>query len=110
MYLNEITNTNDKASSFYNLRGLESLDCVMIDLFIGNVISYNQQFPRRYYPLNWFYNFNICMILLSGGSETTATLLNWTILYLLHHPDVQEKVSTFRLVYIFSKYIISHRN
>ena len=40
MYLNEITNTNDKASSFYNLRGLESLDCVMIDLFIGDFIAY----------------------------------------------------------------------
>ena len=37
-------------------------------------------------------------MLLSGGSETTATLLNWTVLYLLHHPDVQEKVC--RLSYL----------
>ena len=48
MYLNEIINTKDKASSFYHSRGMESLDCVMIDLFIGDVISYNQQIPIRY--------------------------------------------------------------
>ena len=40
MYLNEITHTKDKASSFYHLRGMESLDCVMIDLFIGDFIAY----------------------------------------------------------------------
>ena len=27
-----------------------------------------------------------------GGSETTATSINWTILYLLHYPHVQDKI------------------
>ena len=35
MYLDEIVSTDDSASSFYRSRGLQSLDCVMIDLFIG---------------------------------------------------------------------------
>ena len=30
--------------------------------------------------------------LLFAGTETTATTLTWTIVYLLHHPDVMEKV------------------
>ena len=35
MYLDEIVSTDDSSSSFYRSRGLQSLDCVMIDLFIG---------------------------------------------------------------------------
>lgn len=27
-----------------------------------------------------------------GGSETTSTTLNWTVLYLLHHPQVQQEI------------------
>lgn len=27
-----------------------------------------------------------------GGSETTSTSINWTILYLLHKPAVQDKL------------------
>ena len=42
-------------------KGLESLEIVLVDLFLG-------------------------------GSETTATSINWTILYLLHYPQVQEKL------------------
>ena len=35
MYLDEIESTDDANSSFYKSRGIQSLDCVMIDLFIG---------------------------------------------------------------------------
>ena len=40
MYLDEIESTDDTISSFYSSRGLQSLDCVMIDLFIG-ICLYN---------------------------------------------------------------------
>ena len=34
-YLDEIIATRDKSSSFYHLHGLQSLECDMIDLFLG---------------------------------------------------------------------------
>ena len=34
------------------------------------------------------------MDLFLGGSETTSTSLNWTILYLLHYPEVHGLKST----------------
>ena len=38
MYLNQIDGTKDSSSSFYKSRGLQSLDCVMIDLFLGTFL------------------------------------------------------------------------
>ena len=40
MYLDKIIETEDKSSSFHNLHGLRSLDCVLIDLFIGIFSNY----------------------------------------------------------------------
>nr|AIL94126.1 cytochrome P450 CYP3034A1 [Tigriopus japonicus] len=60
-YLKEIENTKDPGSSFFQEQGLKSLDCVLIDLFMG-------------------------------GSETTSITLIWTFLFLLHHPEGQEKI------------------
>lgn len=60
-YLKEIENTKDPGSSFFQEQGLKSLDCVLIDLFMG-------------------------------GSETTSITLIWTFLFLLHHPEWQEKI------------------
>ncbi len=61
IYLDEIEQTKDDGSSFYANKGLMSLECVLVDLFIG-------------------------------GSETTSTTINWTVLYLLHNPKVQDKI------------------
>ena len=57
----KVQRTDESRSSFYGENGLESLEIVLVDLFIG-------------------------------GSETTATSINWTVLYLLHYPQVQEKI------------------
>ena len=57
----QVQRTDESRSSFYGENGLESLEIVLVDLFIG-------------------------------GSETTATSINWTVLYLLHYPHVQEKI------------------
>ena len=37
-YLAEVKRTHDSTSSFYGEKGIRSLDCVMIDLFIGKII------------------------------------------------------------------------
>eukprot|EP00094_Tigriopus_californicus_P010881 TCALIF_10496-PA protein Name:"Similar to Cyp2j6 Cytochrome P450 2J6 (Mus musculus)" AED:0.07 eAED:0.07 QI:0/0.78/0.7/0.9/1/1/20/349/2332 len=60
-YLQEIESTKNPRSSFFKEQGLKSLDCVLIDLFMG-------------------------------GSETTSITLIWTFLFLLHHPEWQEKI------------------
>ena len=44
-------------------------------------------------------------MLLLGGSETTATLLNWVVLYLLHHTDVQEKVGKMSVNNILHNFV-----
>ena len=59
--LKHIQATTDPSSSFYGQKGLNSLDCVLIDLF-------------------------------HAGSETTSSTMLWTILFLLHYPEVQNKV------------------
>ena len=40
MYLDQIMTTEDTSSSFYHTKGLQSLDCVMIDLFIGIISTF----------------------------------------------------------------------
>ena len=60
VYLHEIA-ASRPGSSFHGARGLESLECVLVDLFMG-------------------------------GSETTSITLIWTFLFLLHHPEAQERL------------------
>ena len=31
-------------------------------------------------------------ILTQAGADTVATTLQWSLMYMLHHPDVQEKI------------------
>ena len=57
----KVERTEENGSSFYGKNGLQSLEIVLVDLFIG-------------------------------GSETTSTSINWTILFLLHNPHVQDKI------------------
>ena len=119
-YLSKIDETKDPSSSFFGNRGLQSLDCVLIDLFIGITLVLKNA------KVTYIYYFVFCDIILSillchkyylfcsdetsqpqcsavhifrlsahtstGGSETTAMMLNWTVLYFLHYPDVQKKV------------------
>jgi cytochrome P450 len=40
----------------------------------------------------YFSLFNGMIDLFLAGMETTSTSLMWTFLYLVHHPDIQEKV------------------
>ena len=40
LYLDQIMTTEDTSSSFYHTKGLQSLDCVMIDLFIGIINTF----------------------------------------------------------------------
>lgn len=60
IYLNEMENEK-KHPSFHGEKGLQSLEIVLVDLFVA-------------------------------GSDTTSLTINWTILYLLHHPPVQAKL------------------
>ena len=61
LFLNEIKNTTDPESSFYQERGHFAMMNGFIDLFIA-------------------------------GMETTSSSLLWTFLYMLHHPEIKQKV------------------
>ena len=61
IYLNEMEKEETRHPSFHGNHGLQSLEIVLLDLFVA-------------------------------GSDTTSLTINWTILYLLHHPQVQVKL------------------
>ena len=43
-------------------------------------------------PRGYFNMINNFIDLFLAGMETTSTSLLWTFLYLLHHPDIKEKI------------------
>ena len=52
-----------------------------------NLLQYVFPYFQGYYAL-----FNNLIDLFLAGMETTSSSLMWTFLYLLHHPEIQEKV------------------
>ena len=42
---------------------------------------------------------NVLVDLFIAGSETTSTTLNWGMLYMILHPDIQRKVYAFQKIY-----------
>ncbi len=90
-YLTEIGKTNDATSSFYKKKGEESLLAVMGDLFLAGRLILN-------FCTHTFIMFTLERLATSltqitfSGAETTSSSLLWAFLFLLHYPDVQERV------------------
>lgn len=82
IYLAEIGKTDSKNSSFHGKRGEESLISTMLDLFLAGK---NLEIPAAEIGL-------LCMLYYFLGAETTSSSLLWSILFLLHHPEIQKKV------------------
>jgi len=90
-YISEINQTTDVNSPFYKETGREynlMLKIVVLQIQLIQSVS-------CFYFNNFFADTNLHAVIedvLTAGSETTSTTLNWTILYLTANPNVQEKL------------------
>ena len=64
----------------------------MMDLFLNEIEQTTNEKSSFYKETGHFALINSFTDLFIGGMETTSTTLLWTFLYLLHHPDIKEKV------------------
>ena len=64
----------------------------MTDLFLKEIGSTHDEESSFYKERGYFNMINNFIDLFLAGMETTSTSLLWTFLYLLHHPDIKEKI------------------
>ena len=64
----------------------------MMDLFLNEIESTTDPKSSFYGERGHYAMVNDHIELFIAGMETTSTSLNWTFLYLLHHPDMKRKI------------------
>lgn len=65
----------------------------LLDIYIGRVFETKDQSSSFYGEMGMAGAVNCLYDLFLAGMETTTSSLVWTCLYLVHHPEVQDRVS-----------------
>ena len=64
----------------------------LMDVMIANIKSTSDPDSSFFENKGMVNMFHVMLDMFFAGMETTNSSILWTILYLLHHPDIQEKV------------------